>query len=242
MINGFVDLHSHILPGVDDGSRNMDETVRMLHIAYNEGIRTIFATPHYMAGAKNRPVDQLRAICDEVQKEAAKIDPNMRILLGNEIYYSESVLEAIQSGAALTLAGSRYVLIEFSPKEMFNNMFRALSGLISGGYLPIVAHMERYGCLHRNKDRTEELISLGCYLQMNCSSLIGGLLDKDAKYHRRLVEQGMIHFLGSDCHDDKVRMPSMARAWKQMQKKCDEEVLNWIFYEHPHKVLENTYI
>lgn len=242
MVNDFVDLHSHILPGVDDGSKNMDQSVRMLRMAIAEGIRTIIATPHYMVGAKNCPVLQLRSVGDELQKEAAKIDPNMRILLGNEIYYSESVLEAIQSGAALTLSGSRYVLIEFSPKDSFNHIFRGLSGLISAGYLPIVAHMERYGCLHKNSSFAEELINLGCYLQMNCTSLIGGLLDSDAKYHRRLVEQGLIHFLGSDCHDDKVRVPSMARAWKQLQKKYDEEVLNRIFYEHPFKVLENTYI
>ncbi len=242
MVNGFVDLHSHILPGVDDGSRNIEETIRMLGIAYAEGITTIIATPHYMAGAKNIPAEQLRSLCNEVQKEAMKINPNMRILPGNEIYYSESVLEAIKAGEALTLADSRYILVEFSPREAFNNMFRGLSGMISAGYLPIVAHIERYGCLHRNRTKVEELINLGCYLQMNGSSLIGGLLDSNAKYHRKLVDQGLIHFLGSDCHDDKVRVPMMARAWKQLHKKCDEEVLNRIFNENPFKVLENTYI
>jgi protein-tyrosine phosphatase len=242
MEKGFVDLHAHILPGVDDGARNLEETVRMLRLAYKEGIRTIIATPHFVAGAKNAPVDLLRLKCEQVQQEAEKIDQNMRILLGNEIYYSDSVPEALQSGTALTLAGSRYVLIEFSPKETFKNIFRGLGGLVRAGYLPILAHMERYDCLHKKEDLAIELINLGCYLQMNSGSLIGGLLDTEAKYRRKLVAQGLIHFLGSDCHDDKERIPSMLRAKQQLQKKCEEELLNRIFYEHPFRVLDNTYI
>lgn len=242
MENGFVDLHTHILPGVDDGSRNMEETVRMLRMAYDEQIRTIIATPHYAIGAKNASPDHLQLICDEVQREAAKIDPHMKILLGNEIYYSESVLESIQSGTALTLAGSRYVLIEFSPKETFKNIFRGLGGLVSAGYLPIVAHIERYHCLEKNEDSMIQLINLGCYLQMNCNSLMGGVLDSEAMYHRKLVQQGLIHFLGSDCHDDKARIPCMMRAKIRLQKRCDIEVLDKLFYEHPTKVLENMYI
>lgn len=242
MVNGFVDLHSHILPGVDDGSKDMQETLRMLKIAYDEGIRTIIATPHYVAGANNAPSEQLIRVCAQVQTEAEKIDQKMRILLGNEIYYSESVLEAIQAGTALTLAGSRYVLIEFSPKETFKNIFRGLGELVRAGYLPILAHMERYQCLHKKEDSALELINLGCYLQMNSGSLIGGILDTEATYCRKLVQRELIHFLGSDCHDDKVRIPSMLKAMERLKKKCDEEVLERIFYEHPFKVLENTYI
>ena len=242
MVNGFVDLHSHILPGVDDGSQDMQETLRMLKLAYDEGIRTIIATPHYEAGAKHVTPEQLSRIRDQVQAEAEKIDQNMKILLGNEIYYSESVPEAIRSGMALTLAGSRYVLIEFSPKETFKNIYRGLGELVRAGYLPILAHMERYRCLYKEEDKVLELINLGCYLQMNVSSLCGGILDTESAYCRKLVKQGLIHFLGSDCHDDKVRIPSMLRAMERLKKKCDEEVLERLFYEHPFKVLENTYI
>lgn len=242
MGNGFVDLHAHILPGVDDGSKDMPETLRMLKLAYDEGIRTIIATPHYVAGAKLVSPEQLSRVCEQVQAEAEKMDQNMKILLGNEIYYSESVLEALQTGAALTLAGSRYVLIEFSPKETFKNIFRGLGELVRAGYLPILAHIERYQCLYKNEDAVQELTNLGCYLQMNAGSLCGGILDTESAYCRKLVLQGWIHFLGSDCHDAKVRIPSMLRAMERLKKKCDEEVLQRIFYEHPFKVLENTYI
>lgn len=242
MEHGFMDLHTHILPGVDDGSKSMEQTVRMLHIAYEEGIRTIIATPHYEAGAKNIEPKQLKLICDQVQDEAWKLDRNMKILLGNEIYYSESVLEALRSGAALTLAGSRYVLVEFSPKESYRNIFQGLTRLTGAGYLPIIAHIERYRCLHKKEDAIVELNNLGCYLQMNCSSLLGGILDTEAMYHRKLIQLGFIHFLGSDCHDDQVRLPCMMKAKKRLHKRCDEGMLNKIFYEHPLKVLENTYI
>ncbi len=242
MEQGLMDLHTHILPGVDDGSESMEQTVHMLQIAYEEGIRTIIATPHYEAGAKNLAPEQLKQICSQVQDEAWKIDRDMKILLGNELYYSESILEAIQSGAALTLAGSRYILVEFSPKEAYNNIFRGLTRLTGAGYLPIVAHIERYRCLYKKEDAILELHNLGCYLQMNCKSLLGGILDTEAMYHRKLIQQGLIHFLGSDCHDDQVRLPCMMKAKKQLQKRCDEGILNKLFYENPLKVLENTYI
>jgi protein-tyrosine phosphatase len=242
MGQGFIDLHTHILPGVDDGSRSMEQTVRMLQIAYDEGIRTIIATPHYIAGAKNLTPEQLKLICSQVQDEAWKIDRDMKILLGNEIYYSESVLEALQSGTALTLAGSRYVLVEFSPKETFNNIFRGLTRLTGAGYLPIIAHIERYRCLYKKEDSIVELHGLGCYLQMNCNSLLGGILDTEAMYHRKLIQLGLIHFLGSDCHDDQIRIPCMMKAKKRLHKRCDEGMLSKLFYEHPLKVLENTYI
>lgn len=240
--NGFIDLHTHILPGVDDGAKSMEETIRMLRMANEEQITTIIATPHFASGAKNTPVEKLREVLEQVQKEAVKINNEMTILLGNEIYYSASVLDALNTKQALTLAGSRYVLVEFSPGETYQTIFRGLGGLVRGGYLPVIAHVERYRCLYRNEDYINELINLGCYLQMNCDSISGGFLDPEAIYYRGLVKQGLIHFLGTDCHDDKVRTPRMKRAVKQLLKRCDEGLIDKILYQHPIKVLENIYI
>ena len=240
--NGFVDLHAHILPKVDDGASSMEETLQMLRIAQEEEIRTIIATPHYIVGTKNNPVKRLREVLNQVQEEALKLDEGLKLLLGNEIYYSESIVDALKSGAALTLADSRYVLVEFSMGESYHTMFKGLSNLLNAGYWPIIAHVERYRCLHNNENLIDELVNLGCYIQMNCGSLKGGFLSSEAVFHRKLIKQGLVHFLGSDCHDGKLRVPNMKTTELLLQKKCDERILNRIFYENPFKVLENTCI
>ena len=99
----YADIHSHILPGIDDGSRSMEQTVRMLHMASAENITTIIATPHYIIGADNPPVEKLVKLAEQVQQEAVKINKDFKILLGNEIYcrdtfFKDAVIDALKSG------------------------------------------------------------------------------------------------------------------------------------------------
>lgn len=241
-MNGFVDIHAHILPGVDDGSSSMDETVRMLHIAYEQGIRTIVATPHYIPGGNNIPIEEISEVKDQVQKKIAEIGLSLNLLLGNEIYCSGSVAGLLKSGKALTLAGSRYVLVEFSPKEAYDTMYYKLGGLILAGYLPVLAHVERYCCFNKNDSRIRELVEMGCLIQMNASSILDSIFDTKTRHNRRLIKQGLVHFIGSDCHDDRNRIPCMKAAEMILRKKCEEELLNRMFYENPYAILESTYI
>ncbi|MHB8130881.1 MAG: CpsB/CapC family capsule biosynthesis tyrosine phosphatase [Mobilitalea sp.] len=238
----YIDIHTHILPGVDDGSGSMEETIRMLQIASEQQITTIIATPHYLSGLKNASVEHLKQLRDQVQAEAYKINKEFKILLGNELFYSESILSALKSKEALTLAGSRYILVEFPVKEVYKTIFRGLGELVRHGYLPILAHVERYHCLNKKADLIGELVELGCYIQMNSSSLIGGIFNSEASWNRKLLTQGLVHFVGSDCHDQKVRVPSMKMAAQLLQKKYDQKLINQIFIENPLKILANTYI
>jgi protein-tyrosine phosphatase len=220
----------------------MEETVQMLKLALEQGIRTIIATPHYVAGGRNASISKLSLIRDQVQEEANKLDKNLKILLGNELYYSNSIIDALKSKEALTLAGSRYVLVEFSVSDTYERIFRAMGELVRSGYAPILAHVERYRCLYRKEASVSDLIELGCYIQMNSSSLLGGIFNSEANYNRRLLSQGMVHLIGSDCHDYKMRIPVMDAAAKALRKKCDESLIDRIFFKNPQSILENTYI
>ncbi|MDD3173963.1 MAG: hypothetical protein PHF63_10025 [Herbinix sp.] len=240
--NGYIDIHAHILPGVDDGSDSMEETLRMLQIALEQGIQTIIATPHFMAGEKNPSVEQLLNIRDKVQMEADKLNKGLKLLLGNELFYTESIVHALKSKQALTMAGSKYVLVEFAVRESYETVFRGMGELIRAGYAPILAHVERYLCLHKREDLISELVKLGCYIQMNSSSLMGGLFNTEAVLNRKLINQGLVHFVGSDCHDEKVRIPNMNSAAKALHKKCEVELVNKIFLDNPINILENTYL
>ena len=237
-----IDIHTHILPGVDDGSGSMEETIRMLRIAAEQNVRTIIATPHYAANADNVPVDELYRIRDMVQQEAMKIHEDYKILLGNELYYSESIVDSLKSKKALTLADSRYILVEFEVDENYKTIYHGLGSLIRSGYIPILAHVERYISLSRREDLVEELVKSGCYIQMNSSQLIGGLLDTQAHRNRRWLRRGLIHFVGSDCHSDRSRSPIMKDVVNILRRKHEERIIHQIFVDNPTKILENTYI
>ncbi len=237
----YFDIHSHILPGVDDGSPNMDTTLQMLRQAMEQNISTMIATPHYRAGGENTPVSELMRIRDQVQVEAQKMNQDFQLLLGNELLYSESILDALKSGDALTLAGSRYVLVEFGYNEDYKNIYNGLGNLVNAGYLPILAHIERYKCLHRKIELLEELVELGCCLQMNSNSLLGNIFT-DAGYNRQLVYRRLIQFIGSDCHDSEVRVPRMEAVAEIFRKKRKIRLIHLLLRENPSKILENSYL
>lgn len=241
-VDGYIDIHAHILPGVDDGSGSMEETIQMLKTAAEQNIRTIIATPHFMAGSNNLSVQQLQTIRDRVQAEAAKIEEDLHILLGNELFYSESIIDELRSGRALTLADSKYVLVEFAVRSSYETIYRGLGELIQSGYAPILAHVERYLCLYKREDLINELIEAGCYIQMNSHSISGGIFNTEAAYNRKLINQGLVHFIGSDCHDEKIRIPYMKSAVKALQRKQDKRFLDKLLIENPLNILENTFI
>lgn len=238
----YIDLHTHILPGVDDGSGSMDETMKMLQTAQEQQIETIVATPHYIPGGSNLSVDELREKLEQVQTVARKLNPNIKLFLGNEIYYSDSVIEDLKAGKALTIANSRYILVEFSIKDTEQHIYQAMSRLVRAGYIPILAHVERYHCLYKKEYLIHDLIEAGCYIQMNSRCLVSNFLDSEAAYNRSLIGQGLVHIIASDCHDGRVRIPYMRKTAQKLARKYDVSLLNKMLIYNPLKVLEDKYI
>jgi protein-tyrosine phosphatase len=237
-----VDSHSHILPGVDDGSKNMEQTIQMLQIAYKEGIDCIIATPHYKVNHQNPDMEELMGKLLLVRDEAKKINEKFDIKLGNEIYYSNTIFEHLNEGKALTLADTRYVLVEFSTTESYQNIKQGLHQLLMNGYLPILAHVERYECLYQNYEGIYKMIGMGAYMQMNISSITGKLLSKRTRFCRKLIRYGLIHLLATDAHSDSERSPTMRKGINILQKKIKKPAVNRILLENPAKLLENKYI
>lgn len=164
-----IDVHAHILPGVDDGARDMDEALKMLKCAASQGIRAVIATPHY---SRRRGVSGLESLLDALQESIRKEYPDFVLYPGQETYYHKELAECLNQGKALTMAGSRYVLVEFDPGVSYEYLFRGIRSLLYAGYFPVLAHVERYGCLYR-EERFAELNDAGCVYQMNYNSLEG---------------------------------------------------------------------
>lgn len=242
-LNHWIDIHSHILPAVDDGSVSLIQTRNMLRIAYEEGIHYIIATPHYGAGCRNPDKEEIKKKLELVQQEAGKIDPSFRVEIGNELYYSEDIIEHLRKEKAFTLAGTRYVLVKFAKTDDYETIKTGIHRLLIYGYLPILAHVEKYDSLYQDFEGIYNIIRLGGYMQMNTTSLMGNYLDKHTFYCRQLMEYGLVHVLGTDSHSDySLRAPRMKDGISLIRKKFGEDLVNKIMLENTGKLLKNQYI
>ena len=230
-----IDVHAHILPGIDDGSRNWEESRLMLQMAYEQGIRQIIATPHYRSGRRSI---NLKDLAGQLQEEAEAIRPDLQIFLGEELYYHEGLAGELKEGMALTLAGTRYVLVEFSPETTYPALYQALRKLIMARYIPVLAHIERYQCL-RNQNSLAELGTLDCLFQMNYSSLAGSALDQSVRWCRRQVLEERVHLLGSDMHRMDYRKPDLTGALRWLRTHIPRRQLRGLVYRNADELLRS---
>lgn len=240
-MNSYIDMHAHILPGLDDGAKNSAMTLEMLRRAQAEGIQGIILTPHYKPMRHNaRPETVRRALYQlENLKDAAGI--STRLYLGNEIYYSSDMINALREEKAFTMAGSACVLVEFSPAEDYAYIREAAYRLLAEGYVPILAHVERYRCLMEKKVRAEELYDMGCHLQVNASSITGENGITCRQHVKWLLGREYVSFVGTDCHDDKKRTPKIAKAAAYVAKKYGESYSREIFRDNAAALIQGNY-
>ncbi len=238
----FTDIHCHGLYGIDDGAKNEKETIEMIKLAYEEGIRTIIFTPHFYGGNKEYSTENTKKIFGVIVKRIKEIYPDMNLYLGNEILFSGGILEELKKGNALTLANTKYTLVEFNVFEEYNDIYSGLKSLIEGGYRPIIAHVERYEAISGRTDRIDELIKLGAYIQVNCKSLTGGLFNRKTKWLITLLNDSMIHFIADDSHGIKNREPIMKSVYKKLEKKVDKNLLRKIAVDNIERLMDDDYI
>lgn len=216
------DIHSHILPGVDDGSPDMETSLRMIRIAYEEGTRRLFLTPHYMSGRNDYEPGTLTDRFAEFEDAVRSDYPDLELYLGNEIYYSSGILQDLRDGMIETMADSRYVLVEFSPRDSFEIIYQAAREITNAGYRMLIAHVERYHCLEKKKDRLLRMEEMGVYFQTNASALVKGegkTPSQVSRWNRKMVMDDWISFIGSDAHDARNRAPRIAGAAAWINKK-----------------------
>lgn len=239
---GYVDIHSHILPGVDDGSRNMDMTRELLKAEIAEGVTEIIATPHFDTEENLQDPEHIREVAAQVQKVASELSDNLTIHTGCEILFSRGILDLIQQDKVLTLGDTNYVLVEFYPSESHRDIYRAMRDIIQLGKSPVLAHVERYECFIGHLEYVHELIELGAYIQMNARSLTGKRFDKRTRFCKAAVQKGLVHFFGTDCHNMEHRPPQMEKTAKMVEKLAGEYTARRLTGENARVLLEGKYI
>ena len=223
-MNQITDMHCHILPGLDDGSESMDETLEALWEASRQGITAVIATPHYYPGRYEPDAGAVLKAWRQVKRRIQEEGIPIELYPGQECFYYSGLLEQLEEGEVLTLARSRYVLVEFDPECPYLQLLQGLTALQQGGYYPVLAHFERYQCL-RDVERLRELKRHGIWLHMNFDTL----LLRDGIFHRnpwrRLAAEGMADLFGSDCHGMHFRPYRVQEACAWMEKHLDAQIL-----------------
>lgn len=236
-----IDVHSHILPGVDDGARDGKSAARMLRIASEEGIDAIVVTPHFVNGTDKEKTLLIKKRYAVVRKWLKERYPDMVLYLGNELYYSDGIIEALDQGIALTMNGTKYVLVEFPVYVEFPYIQKAVQRLLYAGYIPIIAHVERYERIRKRTD-IEELVDMGAYIQVNASSIIGKHGFSEKRYIKGLLKKHLVHFVGTDAHNSKDRKPEIMDCINYLVKKFGMEEARRLLEENPDKMLRGEEI
>ena len=194
-----VDMHSHLIPGIDDGSKSMDESIAMLAKFQHLGYRKVITTPHVMFDYYRNTPEIILSGLEQVRETAAKLGLDIEIEAAAEYYFDEYFLELIAKKELLTF-GDNYVLVEFAfqGKPMYEN--EMFFDLLNAGYKPILAHFERYTAFHGSFEKAQEYRDRGVLIQMNLNSLTGHYGPEVKRQAEKIVDGALIDFVGSDCH------------------------------------------
>ena len=237
---GIFDIHCHIVPGVDDGAADIEETRKLLQMEYDQGVRNIILTPHFRFQMFETPLEKVKKQFRLAEEAAAEISSDLHLYLGCEFHANMEMLPMLHEKKVSTMAGSRYVLTEFSHNSEESYIRERLSAMLSSGYRPIVAHIERYQATRTDLEFVEELTEMGAYMQINADSIIGkdGFFTK--RYCQKVMNNGLLHFVGSDCHNSTKRISRIGEAYDLIVKKAGKEYADQLFIKNPQEILHNT--
>ncbi len=220
---GYIDIHSHILPGMDDGARSMHQSLDMLRIAHAEGITTMIATPHNMPGKGCPKPDVVYQKVLELQEAVARENIPIQILSGTEYFYREEILEYLENDMGITMAASDWVLVEFDFMAEKNYVRNGLRNILAQGYRPIIAHVERYAKVMEDKAFINDLKLMGVLVQINAASVTGDNGRQAKKDTKWLLKQKLVDFVGTDAHSDGHRAPHMEKCAAILYKKYGKD-------------------
>ncbi|MGY6553173.1 MAG: tyrosine-protein phosphatase [Wenzhouxiangella sp.] len=213
------DIHCHILPGIDDGAKSLEQSLAMAQIAVNDGIQTLFATPHHFNGVYSNPRAAVIEQVGLLRLALAEAGIPLQVLPGAENHIVPELPDALAEGSAMTLGNfGKAVLVELPVHTVPSSTEEILERILAQNIVPIIAHPERNTYLRQHPERLAEWIGMGCLAQVtgqSCTGLFGPAV-REAAHH--MVTRGLIHFVASDAHRDQRRTPELKPACAEIQR------------------------
>lgn len=239
-----VDIHTHILPGVDDGSQTLDDSLMMADLAVESGVRTMIATPHsnQIGHFENYNGEELQQRFQMLQEAITREKIPLRIERGMEIFASEDIPEKLKKDKLIPLGGSRYVLVEFPFQEEPEEIHAVLDDILRCGRVPVIAHPERYYCCQDWPVFLWDWLEMGCLAQINKGSVFGRFGRHAEAAARVFLDNNMVHFIASDAHSPYMRTTYMGEVRQYIEDYYSEETAYRLLTGNPGRLLRNQTI
>jgi len=222
-----IDLHCHILPGIDDGAKAMEDSIAMAQAAVDEGITHILATPHHRSHNWMNEKPKVHRLVDEVQNEIDQQDIPLTLFPGQEVRIHGDILENIDKNEIQFIdEQEQYVLIEFPTSTVPTYTERLFFDMQSNGITPIIVHPERNHAIAEDPDILKNLVEKGALAQLTAVSYAGGLGNKIQKFSKQLIDAKLVHFIASDAHNTTTRPFYMKEAMELLEKEYGKTKVN----------------
>lgn len=237
-LDGITDIHCHIIPGVDDGARTKSQVRELLKMEYESGVRRLVLTPHYRKGMFEADRESVIKRASYVRDEMRNLGMDMELYLGCEYHANSDMIEELRENPHFRINGSNYVLVEFSTSHSFAKIRNWIYQLVTSGFVPIVAHIERYpavDCI----EKVEELINLGALMQVDAGAILGEYGFRQKRMSWKLLKEHMVHFVASDAHDTEKKCPNLKECVGKLEKKLGKLYTRDLLIGNPQKILKS---
>ncbi|MDF2927774.1 MAG: ywqE [Anaerospora sp.] len=234
-----IDLHSHILPGIDDGAKTIEDSVEMARIAVDNGTTVIAATPHVIEGRWLPEWSAIKGLCAEVSSELKQENISLTIVPGAEVALNMDILELIKGPGPYCINGGRYMLVELPATHIPQYTDEFFFTLQARGISPILAHPERYPEIAHNPELVVEWVNKGILMQVNGPSLVGKMGERAMQTAEVLLNSNLVHFFGSDTHGPRSRTPRLTDAIEKSNALIGEEKTRQILLANPLSIINS---
>jgi protein-tyrosine phosphatase len=233
----FVDIHCHLLPGLDDGAADWNESLAMARLAVADGISAVVATPHQLGAHAATQADAIRARTRQLQQLLDHHRIALQVLPGADVRIEPDMVGKLRNGRILTLADRRrHVLLEL-PHDLYLPLERLLAGLGTAGIVGILSHPERNLGILANGDLLYPLVRAGCLLQVTAGALVGTFGPRIMEFSQSLVRRRLVHFVATDAHGAKARRPLLRRAFQRVAALAGYQTAVDLCCRNPARVL-----
>ena len=238
-----IDIHCHILPEFDDGASGPEEAIAMAHMAAASGVTAIVATPHFPGKASS--LEQIPLLLDRYEWLSRAVRAQripLNIYPGAEILCLPETPELAARKILPTIGQTPYLLTEFYFDESFREMTQLLYAIARQGYIPVIAHPERYHAIQEDPSLLKQWHRSGCVLQLNKGSILGAFGPDPEATAAAALEMKLAHLIASDAHSAKRRTPHMGPLWLWMEENCDPEYAQLLLERNPARVVSGKNI
>jgi len=234
-----IDLHCHILPGIDDGAGNLDVSLQMARAAVEQGITVVACTPHILPGLYHNTGPAIRQAIKQLQDALDENGIPLQLTTGADVHMTPNFVAGLRSGHLLSIADSRYVLVEpphhTAPPQIEEFFFN----LVAAGYVPILTHPERLSWVPSRYQTIKKLVQSGVWMQVTAGSFAGAFGRNALYWAQRLLDEGCVHVIASDAHDAERRPPDLAAGREFVAKRVGNEEAQRLVLTRPMGVLKD---